>query len=255
MGLKNQEDELVAESVKLKKEAKPTKPAITKSKKWDAKPSHKLLHTVVTIFVTLLIIGGVGFGYYYFTQETATTVTNNPGPVLRRTVEGLNPSTAKFDEAAFTFALPNDWKRLEPILTGPYQTYTYQSAKKNAENRKLYVYVDGIPLDRPLNKVVRVDAAGDSLNHGEISAQCTDFTPKTGALKVPAKWDGVDFLCDMDSWSRNVVGTSAPGSINKVTLTNLSSASRHDFFIIYEDNNYNPDYSIFYEMLGSFKVK
>jgi kynureninase len=59
----------------------------------------------------------------------------------------------------------------------------------------------------------------------------------------------------MDSRTRNVVGTSSPGNINKVTLTNLNSASRHDFFIVYEDNNYNPDYSIFYGMLESFAVK
>lgn len=74
-------------------------------------------------------------------------------------------------------------------------------------------------------------------------------------MAVPAKWDGVDFLCDMDSKFRNVVGSSSPGNINKVTLTSQTSFTPHSFFFVYEDNNYNPEYTIFYEMLDSFKVK
>jgi hypothetical protein len=232
-------------------------PEITKRKTWDAKPSHKVIHTVVTILITLLLVGGGAYAYYFFTHDTETTITNNPGPELRRTVEALNPSTAKFDEPAFSMTLPTDWKRLPPDLSGPYKKYSYQSNQKNAENRWLYIYVDGLPLTEPVNKAVAVRAEGATLTHGEVSTNCTEFTAEAvpKKLAVVGKWDGVDFLCDMDAKFRNRVGTSSPGNINKVTLTSATSFTPHSFFFIYEDNNFNPEYSIFYDMLDSFTVK
>lgn len=152
--------------------------------------------------------------------------------------------------------LPADWKRLQPDLNGPYKKYSYQAGLKNADNRWVTVYVDGLPVKTAVNKALAVRAEGAKLSHGMVSANCAEFTPKpsANALVAPAKWDGIDFLCDLDSTTRNVVGTSAPGSVNKVTLTN-AGFTPHSFFFVYEDNNFTPDYDIFYKMLDSFSVK
>jgi hypothetical protein len=195
VGLKKQEQELISGGAVTGKSPK--------RKQWDAKPSHKVIHTVLTVLATLLIIGGGAYAYYFFTHETETTISNNPGPILRSTVSGLNPSTVKFDETAYSMQLPNDWKRLTPDTNGPYKKYAYQSNKKNAENRWLYVYVDGLPRDMPVNKAIRVESEGESLTHGEISTQCIDFTADTKVLKAPAKWDGS---------TSSVIWTPGPGT-------------------------------------------
>jgi hypothetical protein len=161
----------------------------------------------------------------------------------------------RFDEAAFFFKLPPDWKKTGQILTGPTKKYSYQATLKNAENRYLDIYVDAIPQDMAVNKAVAVRAEGAKLTHGNVSNNCIEFTNKpAGGFVAPAKWDGVDFLCDYGSTGRNVIGTSAPGSINKVELTN-AGFSKHSFFFVYTDHNYTPDYGIFYDFLDSFSVK
>lgn len=226
------------------------------AKKWDAKLSHKVRHTVITIVLTLLVIGGGAYGYYFISQDTQAEIRNGSGEGTTRIITAETAAKANFDEAFFSFSLPGDWKRLPPDLSGPYKKYSYQSGLKNAENRYLQIYADGIPLDKAVNKAVAVRSEGATLTHGEVSTNCTEFTapavPKR--LAVPAKWDGVDFLCDMDVTTRNVVGTSSPGAINRVELTNVGF-TKHNFFFVYEDNNNTPEYNIFYDMLESFTVK
>lgn len=225
-------------------------------KQWDAKLSHKVLHTVLTVAVTLLIVGGGAYAYRFFQQDTQTSFTSNPGRARVSTVESLNPAGAKFDEANFTMELPADWKRLAPDLAGPHKKYSYQAGLKNADNRYLTIYTDGLPQNMAVNKAVAVRGEGSKLSHGMASENCTEFTaqPAANALAVPAKWDGIDFLCDMDTNTRNVIGTSSPGNINKVVLTDVGF-TQHSFFFLYEDNNNTPDYDIFYKMLDSFTVK
>lgn len=225
-------------------------------KKWEAKLSHKVIHTFVTIFVTLLLVGGGAYAYWFFKNDTKGELRNNPGRQITSTIAATPEGTVHFTEPTFTFELPIDWKKTGELTTGPYHEYTFQASKKNADNRWLYVYVDSLPTDMAVNKVVRVEANGDKLTHGEVSNNCTEFTTQSSPrqLKVPARWDGIDFLCDYDSKTRNVVGTSAPGSMNKVVLQNVGFTKRA-FFFVYEDNNYNPDYSILYNMLDSFTAK
>jgi hypothetical protein len=233
---------------KDKKPAKLVKP-------WDAKLSHKVIHTIATVVITLALIGGGAYAYLSFKRDTQAVMKNNPGKAITSTIAASDTPNAHFDETSFAFDLPGDWKRLQPDLNGLYKKYSYQAGQKNADNRWLDVYADGLPLEMPVNKAVAVRSEGSHLSHGMVSDNCSEFTPQSTPkkLKVTAKWDGVDFLCDMDAVTRNVVGTSAPGSVNKVELTN--AGTKHTFFFVYTDNNYNPEYGIFYRMLDSFTVK
>lgn len=225
-----------------------------RSRSWDAKPSHKVIHTVATIIVTLAIVCGGAYAYYFFSADTQTVLDNSKSQATIRTVASATSENIRFDETSFSFMLPPDWKKTGELTTGPHHKFSYKSMMKDADNRYLDVYMDSLPLDMAVNKVVAVRGEGDKLTHGVVSDNCTTFTNKTGSLKVPAKWDGVDFLCDMDATTRNVVGTSAPGSINKVELTSVGFTKR-SFFFVYTDHNYTPEYSIFYKMLESFTVK
>lgn len=236
--------------------AKAEKPAEKPKKHWDAKPSQKLKHTVITIVITLIIFGGGAWAYVFFVADTKATITTSPAAETIKTVEAPNSKDVQFTEPGFLFSLPVDWRKTGELTTGPYHEYSYKATLKNADNRYLDIYIDTLPLDMPVNKEVAVHPVDGKLTHGTISDNCTTFTakPTPTALSAPARWDGVDFLCDMDSSTRNVVGTSAPGTRNKITLANPGTTG-HNFFFVYTDNNYNPDYSIFYNMLDSFSVR
>lgn len=223
-------------------------------KRWDAKPSHKIRHTILTVVITLLIVGSGAYAYIFFTSDTEASIQNSPTKLTTRTIASPAETNLRFDEEAFAFSLPKEWKKIGQQSTGPYRKYSYQSGLKNAENRYLDVYIDALPLNMAVNKAVAVRSEGSTLSHGTVSDNCTEFTTKGSALIAPAKWDGVDFLCDMDATGRNVIGTSAAGSINKVELTN-AGFTKHMFFFVYTDHNFNPDYGIFYDFLDSFSVK
>ncbi len=206
------------------------------------------------IFLSLLA-GLGGAAYKFLMQDTEAVISTNPG--IRRTLRGTNEEKQRINELAFAFDLPADWKKIQPEQT-TYNSFRYQSTKKNAENRYLTIYADQIPLDKAVNKVIAVHPKGTRLTHGELSQNCTEFpavqSARQGRLSMTARWDGVDFICDLDTDSRNVIGTSAPGSVNSVKLTGPATGA-HSFLFAYEDNNYTPEYTIFYNVLDSFTVK
>lgn len=226
-----------------------------KPRHWDVPVSHKVRHTVITIFVTLLCVGGGAYGYFYFTQDVAASITPSQGIGAQKTIAAPAATNLQFDEPAFSFKLPPDWKKTGELTTGPYRKFSFQATQKNADNRYLDIYLDAVPLNMAVNKVVAVEAEGQELSHGMVSTNCIEFTQKIpGQFMAPAKWDGVNFLCDTESTARNVIGTSSPGNVNKVELATVGSAKRALFFV-YTDHNYNPDYGIFYDFLDSFSVK
>jgi hypothetical protein len=170
------------------------------------------------------------------------------------------PKTKKFDEGIFTINLPVDWTFVN-VQRDIYTIYHFKSAiGGDDDDREMDVYVDSNPVNFPVNRMVPVQANGDSLivDAGEVSDNCTAYT--TGAttdrttVSEQAKWQGVTFLCDMANTARNVVGTGSPDGLNTVVLTGDVSGQHH-FFFSYTDDNDKPDYSIFTNALTSFHLK
>lgn len=214
---------------------------------------------LIIAFVAFIVLAiGGGYGYKQYKNAVQPIITNTAGTT--REVKNAEPKLTRFDEGGFEFYLPPDWKKVSRP-SAQYTKYSYQSTMTNADNRQLDIYMDNLPLNLPVNQAVAVQANGNKLTYGNTSENCINFTSaearKAGgssALQVKARWDGVEFLCDLDNSTRNVIGTSSPQSINKVTLTTLEGKQRA-FFFVYFDQNYNPDYSIFYKMLDSFVAK
>ena len=208
------------------------------------------------VAVFLLLTASVGYLVYRQISSDVQPVIANPKQAVR-TVVAERPEVQRFDFASFRFNLPPDWKQVNTTNSASHK-FSFQSTQKNADNRYLDVYVDQLPTTMALNKAVAVRAEGAKLSHGLASDNCTNFTtaPASGStvLSFPAKWDGVDFICDNDNITRNVLGTSSPGAVNQVVLTGPSTG-RHAFFFVYTDNNYSPEYAIFYGMLDSFQAK
>jgi hypothetical protein len=117
--------------------------------------------------------------------------------------------------------------------------------------------VDHIPTALAINRLLAVQSSGDKMTPvGMVSDNCTNFTDKatesaaTGT--APAKWNGVNFICDMANYERDVVATGSSGGINMVTLS--SKSGTHQVCLVYTDNSIDPDYSVFTDIVQSFTL-
>ena len=191
-----------------------------------------------------------------FTVLNPKTTITQSAPVVTKVTASGSPLKL-FDEPGFTIKLPSDWQ-LVTHLTQPYNLYRFQGTNKTNSGRILEVYQDVIPVNFAVNRVIQVEASGSQVSAiGSVSDNCADFTKGTkapNAYGVLAKWQGADFLCDIDNTQRNVVGTSAQGGLNKVVVTG-ASGTPHPFFFTYADHAINANYGPFYSALTTFTVK
>jgi hypothetical protein len=159
------------------------------------------LAVVVGICVVLALVAWLFRG--------GTTVENAPS--VTRTVSNGDGPTKAFDEGIFSFKLPSDWV----MSAKDAQQYTLHSTKKYQDNRTLNIYVDYVPPNFAINKLLPVQVQGDRLSPGTVSDDCRNFTGGNinGAQQAqsqpdtPAKWQGINFICDLANFNRNAVGT------------------------------------------------
>jgi hypothetical protein len=151
--------------------------------------------------------------------------------------------------------LPSDWKFISH-QTSVYDIYTWHNTKTDPGVEQLQVYFDTIPPSLGVNRVLPVQANADELTPTTVSDTCANFTGNKvpGSAKTPAKWDGINFLCDLANYERDVVGTSSSAGINTVTLTGPATGA-HKLFFTYTDNGATPDFTIFTNAIQSFRLK
>lgn len=202
----------------------------------------------------VFLVGGVII--FILQNLKSNTVVTQAAPVIRKVTATSVPVKA-FEEPGFHIELPDDWKLISH-LDSPYNLYHFQGTAKANTSRILEVYQDIIPTNFMVNRVQPIEANGEHVTLvGNVSENCADFTkgpPAAGQRGTPAKWNGIDFLCDLNNPLRNVVGTSAIGGINKISLKS-SGGQEHLFFFAYTDNSIAPDYTTFYTALSSFASK
>ncbi|MEO6760784.1 MAG: hypothetical protein ABI220_00190 [Candidatus Saccharimonadales bacterium] len=216
-------------------------------------------HRIIEVVIGLLLLIAIIFGVYKLLNLSISPAENitNPPPVTKAFVPDSAPQK-HIDEPLFTVDLPNDWS-LKSHVTTTYNVYKFQGSKP--ATRLMSIYIDGLPPKFAVNRLLPVQAIGNRLDHGTVSDNCLDFvspsavnTQQSQQTKiVDAKWQNAEFYCDIGNYERDVIGTSSTEAINQVTLT--GSSSKHTLFFAYTDNGINPNYSIFYGILESFRLK
>lgn len=166
--------------------------------------------------------------------------------------------TKHYTEPDFTIDLPATWQQLPPPST-TYRLYRWQSPDRVTKGQVIDVYEDTIPVNFAVNRGLIIDGSVDHITQeGAASDNCANFTkglvPVPGHTGVPAKWQGIDFLCDQGNVERDVIGTSSKDAINTVVLR-TSLGVTHKFFFTYTDYAINPDYTVFYNALQSFHMQ
>jgi len=210
------------------------------------------------LLLLLVIAGAVGFFVYKVLSEPDETITTTQA-ITREYAPPQGEDAKEFNQGIYTITLPSDW-----VFKGhnetPYNMYSYQATKKNADNRWLEVYVDKVPNDVAFNRLLPVIIENNKIVvTGSVSENCVEFTGPQGnpsAAGVPAlaaKWQGVDFMCDMSNYTRNVVGVGTVASKHNIALAG-PTAGQHVFYFKYIDHNISPDYQILEKALESLSV-
>lgn len=214
---------------------------------------HRKLRNAVVLIV---VLAAAGFGVHrvlHTTVQPNSTIHNLPP----RTTSYTDTATTSLhiDKPLFSVDLPKGWQEVASSVHVNIPTATFRSP--SAAGQQLEVFIDNVPATEAVNRVVAVTPQGSGLNHGDVSDNCTTFTPAGANASSGVRngvWQGDDFLCDSGNYERDVVGTASPDGINTVHLTG-PAGDTHAVFLAYTDNSVNPDFSTLYGILESFKIK
>jgi hypothetical protein len=221
------------------------------------KRSKPVRHTAAIAFVVLLLIVA-GAGTWWGAQHYLT-----PDTVLQQstaevhTVKLSDTKEKTFEKPEFHISLPDDWKAANSLDT-IHRPYSWRGTSQADRTRSLDIYVDDIPKDMAVNRLLPVQADGNSVTIvNTVSDNCAGFTSPISTTAATgsalARWSGVEFICDMANKTRDVTGTSSSTGVNSVTLK--GGQGTHRYFFVYTDNSGQSDYSIFTRALASFRSK
>ena len=165
-----------------------------------------------------------------------------------------NTPTQHVAEKGFSMSIPVGWKPAQNI-DSPYQVFSWQGTGTDAD-RRIDVYIGNIPTKLAVNRLLPVQVNGDQLQAiGSVSDNCTTFTTPTAQSTetgmIDAKWDGVDFTCDVANYERDVVGIGSATGV--ITMTGPTTGS-HQVLLVYTDNTTQPDFTIFTAIAQSFQI-
>jgi len=218
----------------------------------EADHSHRRFYTWLIGLLVLLAAGAAAL-FYFLKPDTSI------GPPPRTVTTHVSYDTAElttFSEPLFTIDLPDGWKPTTHSTDIPRPGYTWQGTVKDDAARWMSVYIDQNVSKLAVNRELAVQANGKAVNVlSDVSDNCITFTGASSQSfgSTPAKWQGIDFLCDSGNSERDVVGVSSPDGLNTITLA--GSNGTHHFFFTYTDNSPSPDYSIFINAIRSFRLK
>ncbi|MDB5185901.1 MAG: hypothetical protein JWL85_424 [Candidatus Saccharibacteria bacterium] len=219
-------------------------------------------HKFLFVFAGALLVV-VSLAAFVWRDVTRNQAVNIEGQ--SRTVNQVFNDTIQrltVDEQLYSMELPGDWKEIKRTNTSTENSITWQATKKGEDNRSLTLHIDTIPASRPLNRLLPVNAEGNTLMYGEISDNCASFTgggsldaqKAVHSKETEAKWQKVDFICNLPRVIDNEIGTGSTEGINTVSVTGPLQG-KHKYFFVYTDRNVQPKTSILLDAIRSFRAK
>lgn len=229
---------------------------------YDHKPGrHRRKQILVITGLSLLVLGFMASLVARDLRKSQNTeLSGNTQTILQANDDSVN--RFRVNEPLFTLELPGDWKEIKRQNDQTENSITWQSTRSAGDGRSIKLYIDIIPTKLALNRLLPVTAQGHTIVPGDISENCATFT-QGGTLNVheaaklketPAKWNKVDFICDLPRVNDNMVGTGSPEGMNSVTVTGPTKGT-HKYFFLYTEHNMQPNYEILSNAVRSFNAK
>lgn len=154
----------------------------------------------------------------------------------------------KIDEPLFYMELPVDWKLQERRNDENINFYAWVSTRQGGADRKLTLYIDRLPQNHKLVRLLPLTSSNDRFILGNVSDDCANFVNVKGTEPVEAKWENVAFMCDPIINNQTIGTGTEQGGI----AANLKG---HKYFFFYEDHNIYPEDSILIQALKSFRAR
>lgn len=219
-------------------------------------PKHKKRHVYNVAIVSAIVIGVIVIIILYLIKQTTDSqkVVSGPNQTVGHVSASTDTQTTTVVEPYFTLSLPAEWHQTNAVNTPSQYSITWQSFESGVYGRYLTVYIDTIPTTMAINKLLPVYASGSGIDYGLLSDNCADFA--TGSLNQPqpAKWQNVNFICNLPNRYDNQIGTGSTGGINTVSVSGPKTGT-HQYFFLYTDRSAEPDYSDLYTILSSFQAR
>lgn len=209
------------------------------------KSSRRHIGRIVVVGLLAGIIAGAYWLYLFMQGSGDKPIT--PQAITREYAPPQTETHKTFDTPEFHMELPVDWV-LKEHQTIPYNVYTYQAGEKTADNRWFDIYADNVPSAKAVNRLQpAVFTESGLMATGQISDNCYELAGNKPA--AAQTYMGISFTCDVQDYTRNVVGVGVAGKGTTVAL------GGHKFVITYTDHNVRPNYQILEDMLKTFSVK
>ena len=220
------------------------------------RPKNKKRRRRIWLIIILLLLIISWFSYGAFKKASTPKSEIKQAKATYKKID-YSKKTQIFSNEIFEIELPATWHTLNQA-SGSYKTYSYQS-NSGSDGQIIQIFVDTIPVNFAVNKALIIKSQGDKVSvESPISDNCTAYTKNSanvGQYGAAARWQGVDFLCDMANTSRNVIGTSSVDGINTVVLKSPSTGRQSKLFFTDTANGINPDYNTFVSAVNSFRMK
>lgn len=160
-----------------------------------------------------------------------------------------------FETPYFTFKTDKSWSFMNKESTQ--NVFVYRSSQKNIVRRDLTVYVNSLPDNLLLTRVLPVEAEDDHLVIGEISSHCRDYLrgriQPANNSPIEGSVESVRIKCQIDGTS-NTVGTGKKNGSYQISLTGKSGQS-NKYYLLYHDLQFTPQLGDFANIARSFHVK
>lgn len=235
---------------------------ISKTYRYDHRTTKHRHAVAIIVSVCLVILVPIAFLIYRDVVKNGSASSKGTSKTVGQVIGDNSLHGYRVEEPFFSMQLPSDWKETSRRNQNGEQSITWQATKKYQDDRWLKVYIDSVPQELPVNRLLPVTVQGNSLSAGDISDNCATFTgggtldtSKAFLLKPTlAKWQGVDFICNLPNVVENQVGIGATGGVNQIVVTGETKGT-HRYFFLYTDHNIQPNYTIPTDAMNTFRAK
>lgn len=215
---------------------------------------HRRRYGVLVLFGTAGILAIIIGLQHLLTPDTV--LSSSKGTV--RTIKVVPAPTKRVATATFTMDVPKTWEKTTTNRI-PTPAFAWRGTDKDEQGRAIEIYVDTIPKNLAVNRLLPLEAHGNQLLvSGAASPNCMGFADTTKLLKaagtIAASWHGANFVCDAGNTERNVTGTSSSQAINSVTVRG-SHTGVHRYLFLYTDHSAQADDQVFVDILQSFRAR
>ncbi|HYF97283.1 MAG TPA: hypothetical protein VD947_04595 [Patescibacteria group bacterium] len=212
-------------------------------------PKRYKLFLILLSFVFMLVLA-ISLIFLWYVSRDQSGVSQ---PITEVKTDSYRP-LQKFETDYFTFEADKSWSFVEKESTD--SLFVYRSSVKDIVRRDLRVYVNSLPSNPLLTRVLTVEEAGDRFETGQVSEHCKEYLKNRivpgNNNPIQAIIESVDIKCQIDGTS-NTVGTGKKSGSYQTTLRANNRFNK--YYLLYNDLEYEPKFHNFVNIARSFRAK